>query len=158
MARTARAALLLAALAGTVWLFWPRGERVTTVLGDGAPDLRAALGAVAPAGPVTTLDVALLRRPGNIRHLPEARALCREDCTAALTAITEPRPGGWRKLVVVQLDAFPGAEALDRGAGLPADLAECLASAVTAEAAALRVEAPACVPDRRAVWRLPFGL
>ncbi|WGH79961.1 hypothetical protein [Jannaschia ovalis] len=159
MARAIRAALLLAALALFAALLIPRGAREVTILGDGAPAVRAAYGAgPVPGGLVTEVQVALLRRPENIRHLPEAGTLCRGDCAAALTAVVEPRIGGWRKLVVVQLDAFEGADALDRGEGLPAALADCLARAVAAEAGAIRAAALDCVPARAAIWRLPFGL
>ncbi|WP_371156459.1 hypothetical protein [Jannaschia sp. 2305UL9-9] len=160
MARAFRRAIWALPLVVPVWLFLvPSGGGDLRVLGDGAPDVRAALQVHGPMERARDIDVVLLRRRENLRHVPEVGRLCRGRCTAALTSLYEVGLGGGRKILVVDLSAWDGIDALDRGDGLPDDIAICVAEAVRREAGRLfPPDPPACLPSHR--WRvtLPYGL
>ena len=138
-----------------VLFLWPPADPSVEVLGDGAAEIRAALGTPGAALPVTALS---LRRRENLRHVPDIERLCRGACDAALTVL---RVAGFRrgaKVLVFDLAAFGGADALDLGQNLPEPVAACLARAVTAEAThAWTARPPPCLPSRRVLWRLPGG-
>lgn len=160
MVRAFRRALWALPLALLVWVFLvPSGQGRLDVVGDGAPDVRARLDGGNAADLPRDVDVVLLRRMENLRHVPDVARLCRDRCTAALTSLYEVRPGGGRKLLVVDLSAWDGIAAVDRGEGLPPAIADCVAGAIRAEAATLIVRDPAaCLPSLRRRVVLPYGL
>ncbi|MEM8824264.1 MAG: hypothetical protein AAGF30_11685 [Pseudomonadota bacterium] len=139
----------------------PRGATEMTILGDGRGAVQDAFDRADPglAGRAGRMDVVLLRRAENLRHLPDIARLCRRACVEAITVIREMHLGGLRRRIVVDLSQFPGAEVIDTGATLPGEVAECIVLAVQMEVAdVFGAPVPDCVPSHRRIWRLPFGL
>ena len=151
-----RRGLWLLPLGLAALLLWPPADPSVEVLGDGAAEIRAALGETGAALPVTVVG---LRRMENIRHVPDVARLCRGRCDAALTTMRIVGPRRGAKVLVFDLGAMPGAQALDRGVALPPATVSCIASAIAAEAATGgHVDAPDCVAGHTRLWRLPRGL
>lgn len=140
---------LVVAAAGVLGLLClrPAGEGAV-VVGDGAPVVAALLD---PAPDPRVTGVAL-RRWGNLRHFPDLRCGRHCDGRAGVVAILAPRPWGWRKTVLIEVDD----PALDRGDGPSGPVAACVAAQLRAEAA-LRAEG-ACGWRRVVRWDLPLGL
>ncbi|MGB3554106.1 MAG: hypothetical protein WBA25_05635 [Jannaschia sp.] len=149
--------VLLAALAYV--LLVPRGPLTLHVSGDGAGPLRATFAKVPEAPPgVARVEVVLLRRMENLRHVPEAQAMCAGRCDAAATVFVHLDPGRVRKTLIVDLGRLGGGDALDTGAPLPPAIQACLADLVAAELASLTAQPPACLPGHGLRWLLPYGL
>ncbi|GIT91183.1 hypothetical protein JANAI62_16380 [Jannaschia pagri] len=159
MAKTKAVAVL--ALLGVVsaWLLVPWKTPSLRISGDGAPGVEAAMPGQIDVS-VGDLDVVLLRRAENLRHMEDVARLCRGRCDAALTSLYELRPGGGRKILVFDLAQIGGAQALDRGAPLPDPIAACLADRIAQEATGIyrRVSNASCVPTQRWLPVLPYGL
>ncbi|MEM1430308.1 MAG: hypothetical protein AAGG09_12705 [Pseudomonadota bacterium] len=160
------AALAGAALAGVAWLTvlngTPRGG--VAVLGDEAPALHLAMG-TAQALPLHTAAVTVVSVQGweRLRYIPDMADLCGPECfgTGGLVRVVPLSPTGSRKILFVNLEAWPGTAGLTR-ASEEKDFA-CVAETLTAEFARLR---PAPVPHCAAPvevaqgtrWVLPAGL
>ena len=156
-----RALLVLLALAlALAFLAGVRrpADPMLTIAGDGAPAVTAAHGGRAGGEAVASLEVVLLRRLENLRHLPEARTLCRDRCGEAATVFLTPHPSGLRKTLVLHLAAFDGATVIDSGAPLPGGIATCIAETITSEATARLPAPPSCLPSHRRRLALPWGL
>ena len=141
-------------LCAAALLLRPAGPDAYHVSGDGAAAVTAALSRLgAPlateAGAAGT-EVVLLRRWQSLDHLPGIKRLCRAACDgrAPLVDIAVPGWAGWRRIRLIDLGAYGGGGALDRGDPLPAPVAENLARrALTGDpSAGMRI------------WRLPSGL
>ncbi|MGB3409371.1 MAG: hypothetical protein WBA67_17955 [Jannaschia sp.] len=136
----------------------PLREGAVTVAGDGAPAVMAVMAEDATSAAMS-VDAVLLRRPENLRHLPDVGLLCRGRCDAGMTVLYEVRPGGGRKVLVFDLSTFDGVDALDRGEALPDDIAACVAEAIDNEAnAVLGAPETPCLASRRFRVVLPYGL
>jgi hypothetical protein len=125
----ALAALLLLGLGAGLR---PDGRAGVHVSGDGAPALRARLGASASAvAPEDAgLRVALLRRRETLRHLPALAAACGGGCRAASVTLYRPSPAGARRTLLLDASILGGGAALDAGEPLPGPAVECLAAEV----------------------------
>ena len=158
-AGVAAGAALLASLAWIV--LGPRdASDSVAVLGDEAPSIRAAMG-TEQALPLHTAALTVVSVQGweRLSYIGDLAGHCGGACTGetGLARALLLGPGGTRKLVFVNLDAWPGT-ATEAGK----DFA-CLARALTAERTALAPDAlPACAEDvatgGRTRLALPAGL
>jgi hypothetical protein len=135
-----------AALVAAAWALWPRAPEGVSVAGDGAPAVAAALDLPARAG----VDLVLLRRKANLRHLPKVARLCRGRCGPGLTMLRIV--GGYPRLVV-EMSELEGIAALDRGEPLPRAIVDCVAGAVAQQVAGRPPSG--CLGARRTVVALP---
>ncbi|MEM0937252.1 MAG: hypothetical protein AAF646_07625 [Pseudomonadota bacterium] len=166
MGLAALISLAAAVLIGAGWLALrpePGGGGVA-VLGDEAPALHAAMG-TEQALPLHTAAVTVVSVQGweRLRYIPDMADLCGLDCygTGGLVRVVPLSPRGSRKIVFVNLEAWPGTTGLTR-ATEEKDFA-CLAAALRAEFAALTAASlPECTGDvpieRGTRWVLPAGL
>mgnify|MGYP006277166997 CR=1 FL=1 len=154
--------LPLAALAaGAIW--WAVGARGSAaggvaVIGDRAPAILEAMGARQTL-PLSSAAMTVVAVDGweKLSYISDMQALCGDDCdgTAPMVRAVRLRPGGSRKVVLVDLSALPRA-------GEDPDFA-CLARALAVERARLAGTAtgPDCAPDLApggTRWLLPAGL
>lgn len=157
----AAVALLGGLLAALYWLAFAGRTPLsgTAVIGDKAPALRAAMGlsdAVDPAR--SAVLIVSVEDWWKLRYVSDMKAVCGEACSGdtGLVRVVELSPRGSRKLLFVNLAAWPGT--LDA----PPDMA-CLAGTLAEERAQLgAADLPACagaVPVQAGTrWRLPLGL
>jgi hypothetical protein len=158
---------LVAALAvGAGWLAMTRGggpDGGVAILGDAAPDLHAAMG-TRQALPLRTASFTIVSVGGweRLRYIPDMEALCGAACSGETGLVRAVRlsPAGSRKIVFVNLDAWPGlADTEVEGGG---DFG-CLADSLAAERSQV---GPAALPDcadavpvtEGTRWILPLGL
>ncbi|MBM2575340.1 hypothetical protein JQC91_03395 [Jannaschia sp. Os4] len=144
-------ALALAVLAGLSFLP-ARGGAV--VVGDGSqgPAYWLELDGPPPTEDPRVTGVTL-RRWANLRHFPEIDCGRHCDGRAEMVVILAPRPWGWRKTVLIEVDE----PALDEGGDLPEATAHCIGTLVRLEWALLRGE-DRCGLRRVVRWDLPLGL
>lgn len=125
-----------------------------TVVGDGSRDVAYW---VQLDGPPPTDDprvtAVTLRRWANLRHFPEIDCGRHCDGRAEVVVILAPRPSGWRKTVLIEVDE----PALDEGGAIPEADAYCLATLVRMEWARPWGE-DRCGLRRVVRWDLPLGL
>ncbi|WP_298436340.1 hypothetical protein [uncultured Jannaschia sp.] len=153
-------ALLVVAVAIALVATAPRSAALH-LSGDGVAEVAARLADLPRADipDAALVEAVLLRRPGNIRHLPDLARVCRGRCAGqAVTALIRLSPGGTRKTVVIDLERLGAGAALDQGGALLPDAADCAADVIRAEMAALRADPPDCAGTRRVVFVLPWGL
>ncbi len=155
-----------AVVAAMAWVaLGPRGAAgAVAVLGDEAPSIRAAMG-TEQALPLHTAALTIVAVQGwdRLSHIGDLAGHCGGACAGetGLARALLLGPRGTRKLVFVNLDAWPGT-ATGRGQETDKDFA-CLARALTAERAALAPDAlPACAAEvatgGRTRLALPAGL
>ena len=153
--RTASALVLLVALlAVALWMSRDGDRAGLHVSGDGARQVTpwlAAEGVPQVAAEAARVEVVLLRRWQNLESLPALHALCGGACGDgdAVVALRQPRPGGLRRILLVDLSGTRAAAALDRGAPMPVATLACLGRTFAGQDAA-------CLPPARVVWRMPF--
>ena len=131
--------------------------------GDGAADLRAALGPatrLAEAPETARMEVVLLRRWDNMANLGRLAALCRDACDGTHDAvlIRQPARQGMRQVLLLDVGAMGAGAALDGGRGLPPETGACLAQPLDW---LMRDDVPLdtlCGRGIARVWRLPAGL
>lgn len=159
-------ALGVAAIVGVAWVaLRPDAEGGgVAVLGDEAPALHAAMG-TSQALPLHTASVTIVSVQGwgRLRYIPDMARLCGEDCYGdpALVRVVPLSPTGSRKIVFVNLEAWPGTEGLTRATD-EKDFT-CIAQALQSELQSLRPAAtPECAAEvdlaRGTRWVLPAGL
>ncbi len=160
------ASLAVAIVVGVVW-FVTRSDPASggiAVLGDEAPALHEAMG-TSQALPLHTASVTVVSVQGwgRLRYIPDMASLCGEDCYGdpAMVRVVPLSPTGSRKIVFVNLEAWPGTVGLTRSTE-EKDF-ECIAVTLRAEFTQLGAgDLPACasdVPvDGGTRWVLPAGL
>ena len=145
-----------AAVAGGVALWLGSGAQRsgTAVIGDAAPAILAATGwqQALPVG-AAALTVVSVEGWDRLRYIEDMARLCSARCAgeAALVRIAALRPGGSRKIVLVDLSRWEGETGM-----------ACLAQVLDAERRTVTAPAlPDCAADRRmgrTRWSLPFDL
>jgi hypothetical protein len=149
-------AALAAAAGSALWLGGP-GRAGVAVIGDAAPAILAAAG-WSQALPLHTAALTVVSVEGweKLPFIADMAALCGAACggSEALVRVIELAPGGTRKVVFVNLAAWPRAgDAPDFG---------CLAAALAEERrrsrGAMMPDCAGAVPVGRTRWALPFGL
>ena len=165
---------MLAALAvlGLGVLAWAgsglmQGERPSgiAILGDAAPALHDAMGTTQalPVGSAAVTVVSVFDWD-RLRYISDMAAVCGPDCAGEVGLVRAVRllPGGSRKVIFVNHDAWPGLADQTAPEDPPRDYG-CLAATLSGEAMRLTAaEVPACARSVPAAagtrWVLPFGL
>lgn len=158
------AALAAAVLALAAWLLFAPSGRAggVAVLGDQAPALHAAMG-TAQALPVRSAAFAVVSVQGweRLRYISDMARLCGTACDgdAGLVRAVRLSPAGSRKVVFVNLDAWPGTADPEADARDFSCLAETLAAERTRLGAARLPDCAGEVPAAAGTrWVLPAGL
>jgi hypothetical protein len=158
------AALGAALLALAAWLlFAPSGGAGgVAILGDDAPALHAAMG-TAQALPVGSAAFTVVSVQGwdRLRYIADKARLCGAACAgeAGLVRAVRLSPTGSRKVVFVNLDAWPGTADPQAPERDFACLARTLATERTRLAAAPLPDCATAVPVAGGTrWVLPAGL
>ncbi|MEM9249490.1 MAG: hypothetical protein AAGB05_12445 [Pseudomonadota bacterium] len=159
-------AVLASLCVGAGWIILradPSGGGVA-VLGDEAPALHSAMG-TQQALPLHTASITVVSVQGwgRLRYIPDMANLCGEACYGdpGLVRVVPLSPTGSRKVVFVNLEAWPGTAGLTR-ATEEKDFA-CVAQTLRAEFRSVRSAAvPECATDvpmqTGTRWVLPAGL
>lgn len=144
MGRRIAVAAVIALAGSAAWTIRPQTVTRPSVIGDGAPDIAAALA----ERTVPAHEVAVLRRWQSLDHMADLRRLCRDACdgTAPVVALRQPTWDGLRRVLIVDVGALGGGAALDGGHPLPPTVLDRVVAVIEGGG------------PRRVAWRLPFGL